>query len=124
MLHFYAEILGCQIERETPSEVGLTQLRAGSSLIDLVTVDGQLGQKGGGPPSSGERNMDHFCLSLEPVSEQDIRHHLAIHGIEVGEFAPRYGAEGQMPSVYIQDPEGNTLELRSRKTGGQPTTQL
>ena len=37
-LAFYCELLGCTIEREQP-QLGLTQLRAGSSLIDLVTLD-------------------------------------------------------------------------------------
>jgi len=42
-LVFYRDVLGCRVEREQP-ELGLTQLRAGRSLIDLVTLDGPLGQ--------------------------------------------------------------------------------
>ena len=34
------------------------------------------------------------------------------HGIKFGEFASRYGAQGQGNSIYIQDPDGNTVELR------------
>ena len=112
MLSFYSGILGCQVERETASEVGLTQLRAGNAMIDLVTVESQLGKMGGGPPASTENNVDHFCLQLIPVSEDTIKSHLESNGIKVGTFAERYGAQGLGNSIYIKDPEGNTVELR------------
>ena len=116
MLDFYRDVLGCEIERETPPEIGLTQLRAGDAMIDLVNVDSRLGHMGGGPPTKSEKNVDHFCLQLKSISEEQIRNHLESHGIEVGEFGERYGAQGLGQSVYIQDPEGNTVELRSRIT--------
>jgi len=34
------------------------------------------------------------------------------NGARVGEFGWRYGAEGEGPSLYIEDPEGNTVELK------------
>ncbi len=114
MLAFYTNILGCSIERETTPETGLTQLRAGSALIDLVVVNSKLGAVGGGAPSKTERNVDHFCLQIKSVPEQEIIEYLQQNGIEVGEFARRYGAQGQGNSVYIQDPEGNGVELRCR----------
>lgn len=115
MLDFYCGVLGCVVERETPAEIGLIQLRAGEALIDLVTVDSELGQMGGAPPTATGNNLDHFCLQLQPVTEADILSHLRAHGIEGGEFASRYGAQGQGNSLYIQDPDGNTVELRSRQ---------
>src|ERR1017187_2347358 len=54
VLRFYSDVLGCAIEREQP-EIGLTQLRAGRSLIDLITVDGKLGAAGGAPPGEEAR---------------------------------------------------------------------
>ena len=114
MLHFYSGVLGCKVERETSPELGLTQLRAGNALIDLVVVDSHLGKMGGGAPTATENNVDHFCLQLKPITEEDIRCHLQANGIEVGDFADRYGAEGPGRSVYIKDPEGNTVELRSQ----------
>ena len=114
MLDFYVGVLGCEIERETSPEIGLLQLRAGNALIDLVTVDGELGRKGGGPPAGSENNLDHFCLQLKPISEADISACLRARGIEPGPFEDRYGAEGMGRSIYIQDPEGNTVELRSQ----------
>ncbi len=114
MLKFYCEVLGCKVERETSYEIGITQLRAGSALIDLVRVDSKIGKLGGGPPSKTENNVDHFCLQLKKISEEEIKSHLESHGISVGDFSDRYGAQGTGRSVYIKDPEGNTVELRSQ----------
>ncbi len=115
MLDFYCGVLGCTVERETSPDTGLIQLRAGEALIDLVTVDSELGRMGGGPPTATGNNLDHFCLQLMPITEQEILEYLRAHGIEAGEFASRYGAQGQGNSLYIQDPDGNTVELRSRQ---------
>lgn len=112
MLDFYTKVLNCTIERETPVETGLTQLRAGSALIDLVVVDSRLGAMGGGAPTQSERNIDHFCLQIKSVPEQDIITYLKESGIEVGEFESRFGAQGEGNSIYIKDPEGNEVELR------------
>ena len=114
MLNFYCEVLGCKVERESSPEFGITQLRAGDALIDLVRVDSKIGKLGGGPPSKTENNMDHFCLQLKMISEKEIRNHLESNNIDVGEFSDRYGAQGTGRSVYINDPEGNTVELRSQ----------
>jgi catechol 2,3-dioxygenase-like lactoylglutathione lyase family enzyme len=115
MVRFYSKVLGCKVERTLPPETGLTQLRAGKSLIDIVAVDSQLGRAGGGPPTAQNNNLDHFCLQIEPVEENDLRDWLKSQGIESGEFEIRYGAEGFGPSVYIDDPDGNTVELRCER---------
>ena len=112
MLHFYTRVLGCPVERRLPASVGLTQLRAGLSLIDLVDVDSELGRAGGPPPSGTEKNVDHFCLQIEPIGEQELRAWLESHGVEAGDFQVRYGAEAFGSSVYVRDPDGNIVELR------------
>ena len=111
MLWFYCDVLGCRVERRR-DDIGLIQLRAGQSLIDLVTVNGKLGQAGGAPPGTQARNLDHFCLNIEPFDENTIRAHLKTHGIDSGPVASRYGAKGQGPSIYVSDPEGNVVELK------------
>jgi glyoxylase I family protein len=111
MLAFYRDVLGCGIERRR-DELGLVQLRAGRSMIDLVPVDGKLGRAGGAAPGSEGRNLDHFCLRLDPFDEPAIRRHLEAAGIAAGEAVPRYGAEGEGPSIYVTDPEGNVVELK------------
>jgi catechol 2,3-dioxygenase-like lactoylglutathione lyase family enzyme len=111
MVRFYCEVLGCRIERQR-EKLGLIQLRAGQSLIDLVEVEGELGRKGGAAPGKEGRNMDHVCLRVEPFDSGAIAAHLLAHGVVPGETATRYGAEGSGLSVYISDPEGNTVELK------------
>ncbi len=111
MLRFYSEVLGCPVERRN-DEIGLIQLRAGTSLIDMVPVDGRLGRAGGAAPGDQGRNLDHFCLRLEPFDLEAVRAHLAAHGVALGESGLRYGAGGEGLSVYLSDPDGNQLELR------------
>jgi catechol 2,3-dioxygenase-like lactoylglutathione lyase family enzyme len=111
MLAFYVGVLGCEIERRQ-DEIGLVQLRAGQSLIDLVTVGGKLGRMGGAPPGREGRNMDHFCLRVQPFDGDAIRAHLAAYGVQAGPTESRYGAEGEGPSVYFSDPEGNVVEFK------------
>ena len=116
MERFYCDVLGCAVEKRQ-EDIGLVQLRAGRSLLDLVPVDGPLGRKGGAPPGREGRNVDHVCFRVEPFNADAIRDHLARHGVSGGELVQRYGAEGDGPSIYIDDPEGNTIELK-----GPPST--
>jgi extradiol dioxygenase family protein len=118
MLRFYCDALGCTVERRQ-DDIGLVQLRAGRSIVDLVPVDGKLGAAGGAAPGNEARNLDHFCLRVEPFDEPGIRRHLEAHGISVGPVASRYGAEGMGPSLYITDPEGNVVELKGSADGKQ-----
>ncbi len=117
MLAFYCGVLGAVEERRL-AEYGLVQLRAGSALIDLVTVDGKLGRAGGAAPGIEGRNVDHFCLRIEPFDAAALRRYFATHGITLDEVATRYGAEGFGPSIYLRDPEGNTVELKGPPTAG------
>lgn len=114
MVEFYSEVLGCSVERRLSPETGLTQLRAGESLIDIVDVDSELGRAGGGPPGASENNLDHFCLQLEEIGQEELGNWLESKGVAAGDFETRYGAQGFGPSIYITDPDGNTVELRSR----------
>ncbi len=111
MLRFYCDGLGCTVERRR-DDIGLIQLRAGNALIDLVPIAGALGKSGGAPPGKEGRNLDHFCLRIEPFEDTDIRHHLVSLGYAPGPVERRYGAEGDGPSIYVSDPEGNTVELK------------
>lgn len=110
-LHFYCDVLGCAVEKKQAGS-GLMQVRAGTSLIDLIPLDGKLGRKGGAGPSPEGRNLDHFALEIAPFDEVAIRAHLGRHGVAVGEVGSRYGAKGDGPSIYIEDPDGNTVELK------------
>jgi glyoxylase I family protein len=111
MQAFYCDVLGCSVERRQDG-IGLVQLRAGKSLIDLVPVDGKLGRMGGAAPGAEGRNMDHLCLRAEPFDREAIIAYLETHGVRVGDFGVRYGAEGEGPSQYLFDPEDNLVELK------------
>lgn len=111
MIRFYCDALGCTVERRQ-EEIGLVQLRAGRSLIDLVPVEGKLGRMGGRAPEKEGRNVDHFCVRVEPFDEAAIRKHLLMHGASPGPVEQRFGAEGAGPSIYVADPEENVVELK------------
>ncbi len=104
---FYGRVLGCPIEREleTPR---LVQLRAGSAMIDLVPCGP--GETPG--MTNAGRNLDHFAVRIAQMDVAALTAHLARHGIDAGEVRRRYGAEGYGSSIYISDPDGNTVELK------------
>ncbi len=111
MIAFYTDVLGMSVERRL-EDIGLIQLRAGRSLLDLVPVDSELGRKGSAAPGAHGRNLDHFCVRVDPFDEAAIRDRLKAMGVAAGPTERRYGAEGTGPSIYIQDPDGNTVELK------------
>ena len=111
ILEFYCDVLNCPLERQL-DDIGLYQLRAGSALIDIVDAAGELGRKAGRPPDPATRNMDHLCIAVEPWDAAAIAAYLQSHGIEPGPTVTRYGARGNGPSIYICDPEGNTVGLK------------
>ena len=112
---FYTEVLGCTVEHIN-AEIGLYQLRAGDSIIDLIDVTGVLGRQGGPAPGPTGHNVDHFCVRIEPFDEDALRRHLASHDVEDGPVYNNWGADGRGPSMYIKDPDGNTVELKGPPT--------
>lgn len=110
-LSFYRDMLGCEVEREL-EELGLVQLRAGRSLIDLVETGSPLGRSGGGEPRRDAPNMDHFAIAIARFDEGAIRERLARFSVEAEETRRLYGADGFGPSIYLRDPDGNRVELK------------
>lgn len=113
LIAFYCNVMGCSLERETSDEFGITQLRAGNALIDIVDVAGKMGKPGGEAPDEKGNNLDHFCLQIEPFEEHELKAYLDERGVEHGEFQDRYGAQGMGRSIYLRDIVGNNIELRS-----------
>ncbi|MFG6203480.1 VOC family protein [Pseudomonas retamae] len=110
-IDFYARVFGAEVVRHN-QPLGLVHLRAGSSMIDLVDLQGELGRKGGGAAGAERRNVDHFCLRIEPFDEAALTVHLQGCGLTVENAARRFGAEGYGLSLYCFDPDGNQVELK------------
>ena len=101
-LAFYTGLLGLASVRAADWRAGTVpfpSVRVGpETIIDLIAAP------------RGESNVDHICLTVEPLDWQEV--------IDSGVFtvlegpAPRFGARGSATSVYVQDPDGNTVELR------------
>jgi len=109
---FFRRVLGCDVVRRR-DELGLVHLRAGASMLDLVSIDGPLGRRGGAAPAAEGRNLDHLCLRIDAYDEAALVQFLHSHGVEVTETTQNnFGAEGEGPSLYFQDPDGNVIELK------------
>ena len=102
-LAWYTDLLGLEPERVEEwraGEVPFPSVRIDDGcIIDLFGVD-----------RTGE-NLNHFCLVVDPGQVE------AIAGdgrfTVVNGPARRWGARGDGTSVYVTDPDGNTVELRS-----------
>ena len=109
-LRFYEGVLGCTVETRIP-RLGMAELRAGSSHIDLVDVasaEGAWARDSG----DGGRNVDHFALALHLDDVQTLRNHLTSNGIVITEERE----EDRSVSLYVRDPSGNTIELLCKTT--------
>jgi catechol 2,3-dioxygenase-like lactoylglutathione lyase family enzyme len=120
MIDFYCRVIGCSVEWRRP-DLGLVHLRAGSALIDLVTVDGPTGSRGGAGPGAEGHNLDHFCLRVKDFGLDAVVKHLEANGVAIKKIASRYGANGRGMSIYLNDSDGNGVELKG--TDGIPDPQ-
>jgi len=111
MLGFYCGVLGCTIAKRN-ERLGLIHLSAGTTMIDLVSTDGEIGRADGSAAGLEVRNMDHFCLRIEPFDIERLTEHLKAHGLAPTELRTRFGAEGDGLSFYLRDPAGNRVELK------------
>jgi glyoxylase I family protein len=108
MLDFYTRLLGLVEERRL-EQIGLIQLRAGHSMIDLVPEESAREET--------HKNVDHVCLGIAAADMAAVVRYLKESSIElVGEIATRYGARGMGLSIYLRDPEGNVIELKQLPT--------
>lgn len=119
MVEFYTGTIGCTVDWRRP-ELGLVHLRAGSAMLDLVPVDGEIGKRGGAAPARDGHNVDHICFRVEPFDAEAIVAHLKARGADLGEVRSRYGSDGTATTIYVNDPEGNTVELKGPGDGKRP----
>ena len=118
-IDFFKSLLGCEIVKRR-DDLGLVHLRAGASMIDLISVQGPLGRRGGRAPEAEGRNMDHLCLRVQPFEEKAILTFLKNSGVEhVPKVQNNFGAEGTGPSIHFTDPDGNEIELKGPAIAAQ-----
>ena len=101
-LAFYCGELGLAPER-------VDEWRRGEILFPSVRVDARTINDLLAVPRTGE-NADHLCLVVEPLDLDALK---ASGRFEVVDGpATRFGARGNGTSLYVKDPDGNTVELR------------
>ena len=111
-IDWYGRVLGCTVARRV-DKIGFAQLRAGRSMIDICAADGHVGKERGTPPvKDGGHNMHHLCLKIENFDEAGLVSHLEAQGVKAFDICKRFGAEGYGPCLYIEDPDGNWIELK------------
>ncbi len=101
-LDFYCGPLGLEpvrLDEWRAGKVPFPSVRVSpTTIIDLVHA------------ARGESNVDHICLVVDPLDWQEV--------LDSGAFTVtegpvrRFGARGDAHSVYVLDPDGNTVELR------------
>jgi catechol 2,3-dioxygenase-like lactoylglutathione lyase family enzyme len=115
MRAFYCDVLGAEHIAYRP-DFAMSHLRVGECMLDLV----EAGKRGLAAPEAGRLNLDHFCFRVEPFDREAIVAHLKRHNVPLGPIRERYGAEGNGVSIYLTDPEGNTVELKGPSDGKPP----
>ncbi len=111
MIHFYQEVLGLELlkaEEYRAKSFPFVSVRAGNILIDLMP--GQTNNE----PATGRHPLNHFCLRLEENRTlEEVKTYLQSENIKImGESKSNWGAYGLGASIYIQDPESNSVELK------------
>jgi catechol 2,3-dioxygenase-like lactoylglutathione lyase family enzyme len=119
-LEFYCGVLGLEPERVDEwrrGDVLFPSVRITSTtIIDLFPAEssgdaGEADRRGGGAgvDQLSRQNLDHFCVVIEPADLDALAAHFPDHKRADGLF----GAQGFASSLYVHDPDGNTVELRS-----------
>ncbi len=107
-INFYTEILGMRLvraERNDRGEIRFASIRVGDMLIDLQPNDGDWSSDGGG--------LNHVAILIEPTDLDALAEKLRGVGITITEGpVRRQGAFGYGQALYIEDPDGNGLELK------------
>ena len=111
-IQFYTEVLGLaphRVDEYRAGEVPFPCARINEhTIIDLKPWPDDE------PVGDGRRNLDHYCLAIEPIDMAQLAGDLRSQGVNVTSDAPgqRSGARGMATSIYITDWEGNQIELR------------
>lgn len=106
---FYRDLLGCEpvrLREFQAGEVPFVSARLGpSSVLDFFPPQMWRGHR--------PANPNHFCLTLPPADFRAARRRLARRGVALTRVSARnFGARGFARSIYFDDPDGISVELR------------
>jgi catechol 2,3-dioxygenase-like lactoylglutathione lyase family enzyme len=107
-LAWYRNVAGLEpvrVDEWRAGEAPFPSVRVDSTtIIDLVSATG---------PLAGSGNLDHFCLVCEVSGTAELVAWAGSAGMQVIEGPDeRFGARGIATSIYVKDPDGNTVEFR------------
>lgn len=102
-LAFYQQVLGLAGER-------VDEWRAGSAPFPSVRIDAStiIDLLPGAPDGA---NLDHLCLVVAGADLDALARRPELDVVEGP--VRRWGAQGQGTSLYVRDPDGTVVELRS-----------
>ena len=102
-LAWYIDLVGMapvRVDEWRRGEVFFPSVRINeSTIIDLLAL----------APSGA--NVDHLCVVVDPADVEAIVNDDRFTVIDGPDI--RFGARGNGRSVYVKDPDGNTVEFRS-----------
>jgi catechol 2,3-dioxygenase-like lactoylglutathione lyase family enzyme len=105
-LEFFVGALGMHVERIIEG-VNFCHVRCGRNMIDLLEAAEDA------RPMPGRENVDHFCISVRGDID-DIHQFLKDKGVRIkAPPSETYGATGFGTSLYVFDPDGHTIELKT-----------
>lgn len=111
MLDFYHPVLGCEAIRADADQC-LTEFGAGDGLIGLVPASARPVSGEGDAGAAARTRLEHFCLTLANWNETGLRQCLHALGVDTRDVGVRPGTREAVPSLYLNDPDGNTVELK------------
>ena len=109
-LAFYHEALGLAVERLPEfraGKVGFPSVRVTErTVIDLMP--------GSAVTQGGRHPLNHFALTLVDDELATLHDRLVQFEVDIVEAPrPRWGAQGNEPSMKVRDPDGNIVELKA-----------
>jgi catechol 2,3-dioxygenase-like lactoylglutathione lyase family enzyme len=109
-LAFYRDLLGLEVI--SPADFpGPIFLKAGEGNANIPQMIVLVSLSDDAPPFSEPSHLHHLALEVHPEEFDDFRRRFEDHGLEV-----RTGQHPVIPSrtMYIDDPDGNEVELICR----------
>ena len=111
MVNWYIDVLGAAPEWLDRFDGTFSHIRVGDSLIDLISYDCAVAFAKG-TPATDTSALDHIALWCDDFELDDAKAWLAKHDVPILNSGTRYGADGNGFSIYVNDPEGNVVELK------------